>query len=460
MLNKKLLAAAIAASLSTSAFAAVDLDADTGAVKVATDTIAYKAAAAANAADSNVPIVFTFGDNVVVDAGIGIPDGTYFARFDLTNATFGATVPAGALTGAGVATPAISSGGTAGDAFVIVEFAATGVTATTDLTLALTTLRVDGSAVSVSYELYDDLLDAINQNDGRQFATESGTIATFDSSITGEFVEGANAVATASSNFLAFDANAISATMANLGTLEFADLLTTGFVNLDGTAVDRAAITETDNKIKVEGNLSFGSPDEDGVPQGWFISNAADCSAATIPLVVAEDLSSAESAAVDVSGAATHYLCVTVDGEETIVDQASNMTVTLTENGITDTAGQTNYDTASIVVPYVTTFDSYNQRIYITNNSNRDAAYTTTFIKEAAVEMEPGSKATGTVAANSITVIKATDLVTITSGPTRVSATIQIEADATLIDAVSQIVTLGDDRQQTDTVVLDVKGAE
>jgi hypothetical protein len=433
MLNKKLLAAAIAASLSTSAFAAVDLDADTGAEKIATDSIAWNAAVAANAANSAVPISFAFTDNVVVNAGIGIPDGTYFARFDLTNATLGATLVGGALTGTGVASQSLSSGGTDGDDFLIIEFAATSIGATTDLTLALTDLDVDGSTVSISYELYDDLLDAINQNDGRQFATESGTIATFADSITGEFVTPANAVATATTNFVAFDdsaTNVDSATTAHLGTLTFADLLGTGFVDLDGTALSRADITETDNKVLVEGNLGFGSPDADGIPQGWSLNDAADCSGTDIPLVVADDLMSAETAVTDFSAAAAHYLCVAVDGEETIADQASNLSVTLTENAITDTAGQTNYDTASIVVPYVTTFDSYNQRIYITNNSSRDAAYTTSFIKEASVEMEPGTAATGTVAANSVTVIRATDLVTITSGPTRVSATIQIEADS------------------------------
>ena len=113
--------------------------------------------------------------------------------------------------------------------------------------------------------------------------------------------------------------------------------------------------------------------------------------------------------------------------------------------------GSVIYDTTSVEVPYVTTYEGYNQRIFIDNRGATDAYYSTTYTTENGVTAADGASATGTLAAGEMHTIKATDLVTFTGG-TRGTATIEIEAQTGSLKVVTQIVDLG--TGMTDTILL------
>lgn len=465
MFNKKILAAVVAASLSQAAFADVDVDAGTGSVKVATDSIAYEAAVVANANADNSVDLTTNGsvDNVDVQVGFSIASGANrFVRLDFTNATFDVAAAdadltiAAAAAGGAAASIAISTGGTVGSSFVVYEITDDNDIVQTDtFTFDVPNLRVNGTTATVQYRLYETGVAAVAGN-SEVLADKTANVVEFGTANTGEFVTVETATATVTSSFTQFDPVAASATafadadQARLGTVTPANLLGTNFIDLDGTAMTLAKLLDADQTLQFEGQFNFGA-------DGWYLSANNDCSAATTAIVINADQDTGTIANYNVTTAGVQYLCVDVDGTETIVDQASNIEVTLTDDGVSDEAGQTDYDTTNIIVPLLTTFSGYNQRIFITNNGTTDANYTTTFTTEDGTTAVDGSAATGTVPAGEMIVIRATDLVTLT-GTTRVNATIQIEAEESLVEAVTQTVNLGD--STTDTVVLVVDGPD
>jgi hypothetical protein len=73
------------------------------------------------------------------------------------------------------------------------------------------------------------------------------------------------------------------------------------------------------------------------------------------------------------------------------------------------------------------------------------------FVSEAGVTETAGTAASGTVPANSLMTVKASDMVTLT-GKTRTTATIEVETADANISATTQIVNLSDG--STDTLVL------
>jgi hypothetical protein len=99
----------------------------------------------------------------------------------------------------------------------------------------------------------------------------------------------------------------------------------------------------------------------------------------------------------------------------------------------------------------MTTFADYNQRLVLVNRGSADVTYAVTFTPETGVTATAGSAATGTLKANSTTIVKATDLVTIT-GSSRTAATVAIVSAAANIDAATTSVNLSD--KSTDTVKL------
>jgi hypothetical protein len=199
----------------------------------------------------------------------------------------------------------------------------------------------------------------------------------------------------------------------------------------------------------VTGDLSFGA---------WHMSVADDCSTAASAANTLVINAAGNSAVVpDLNYVTGQSLCVTVDGVAVIGRDAAGYVITTDENDdFAATVGSVVYDTSNITVPYLTTFSGYNQRIYILNTGKADANYTTTFQTEVGTTAEDGVKASGTVAAGSMLVIKASDMVTFT-GTTRGGAVIEIEADDLDIQATSQTVNKTD--AGTDTLVLTVNAS-
>lgn len=470
MFNKKILAAAVAATISQAAFANINLNTGAGSVVVANDSIAYLAAVQANSNGNNTVDFTSGGANsigaAVVDLGFSVATGANrFVRFDLVNATFDVAAAVGDLTveghlngGVEGKSITVSTGGQIGDSFVVYEISDTDsdLASTVDVAFTLPNLRLNGSTATIQYRLYETGVDAVAGN--ASVLANSGAIPaiSFSAAKTGEFASVETATATVVSSFTAFDAVAASATAfadadtARLGTITPANLLASGRIDLDGTNMTLAKAYDADQTLSLSGTFNFGS---------WYLAPNDDCTGGPTALTnnLAED--TLTLANYNVTLGAVSYLCVNVDGTETITDQTANISVTLVDDAVTDSAGQTNYDTTSIKIPVLTTFSDYNQRIFITNNSNTPASYRTVFVTESGVTAVAGSAATGSVPANSMVVLRASDMVTIT-GATRVNATIQIEAEESQIEAVTQTVRIGQGFGQTDTVVLVVDGPD
>ena len=453
MLNKKIVAAAVAAAFTQGAAATVDID-GTG-----TQKITY-ASELVNAGSSTLDV--TNASNlldVVAEVGFTIGDGTSkYVRIDLTDATFGS---AASLTSSNSdALISLSQGGADGNSFAIFEVAASrgvDVLPSDTVTLAAGSYDVSASVTSqVCYALYETAVAAANQTAGQTLKNKCSDFTELASVLTGAFaVANADNAATVNSGFTNFSASSLGATSATVGYLDTELLIssTTNAFNSNGTAVtaeDIIAVTDGTNNVQdltINGDLSFGT---------WTLQlNSADCSQSSTVVSIATAAATAGSFGT-VAGlspatltAGDWYICVEVDGSESI--KKSDYTAQLAEAGLTDDLGRITFDTTSIEVPYLTTFADYNQRLYIVNSGSTNAEYSISFVSEAGVTVTPGTAATGVVPAGEMVALRATDVVAL-EGRTRTSAVIEVAGIDLDIQAATQTVNIS--TGATDTVVL------
>ena len=114
------------------------------------------------------------------------------------------------------------------------------------------------------------------------------------------------------------------------------------------------------------------------------------------------------------------------------------------------TLGMITRNGTTVHIPYMTTYEGYNQRLVLSNRGSADAAYEIEFRPEEGTTATPMEMATGTLMGNTTVTMKATDLVMLEDG-SRTAATIILEAQPTNIDVTSVIVNKAS--QDTDTVV-------
>jgi hypothetical protein len=105
------------------------------------------------------------------------------------------------------------------------------------------------------------------------------------------------------------------------------------------------------------------------------------------------------------------------------------------------------------LINYLTTFTGYNQRVYITNRGATDATYAFTFTSESGTTATAGTAATGTSKANSVLVLKATDIVTL-SGKTRTAAKLAIVGTPSSFKVSTQQVNISSGGTDTITVAV------
>jgi hypothetical protein len=351
----------------------------------------------------------------------------------------------------------IVAAGGVGESFAIFEYAADAndVTQTTDMTLLATYAMNNNSTLSVNYKLFETAQQAID-NTSTGLATSSGVIADIASAVTGTFSTAATAQAKVVNGFKDFDG--AGDTAADLNVITAADLDGTGpFVfpatvtSFDDTDLVTGAATVT-----FSGNFSFGEftygtatwgYDEDGV---FTATNATENTDGTVETAYAAGTFSVDLTDVDavVDAALKGSYTAVLEGVTT------GVTAPVTAVGaFSEASGTITYDTTSVTVPYLSTFSDLNQKVYLVNSSSVAASYTTSFTTEAGITASAGTKATGTIPANSMMTIKATDLVVLTGG-TRTAATIEVEAVGTAIVATTQVVNKS--TGGTDTVSLAV----
>ena len=116
------------------------------------------------------------------------------------------------------------------------------------------------------------------------------------------------------------------------------------------------------------------------------------------------------------------------------------------------TIGSIERNGTTVRLPYLTTYEGYNQRLIIVNRGSVAADYELTFTTEDGTEAAPGHMAEGMVAAGKTLVIPVGDAVTMT-GRSRTSATLAVVAPNHLVDVATTIVNIEDG--STDTVTYD-----
>lgn len=465
MLNKKILAVAVStALLSTGAQAVIDLTDNTGALTVATETAGTDA----------VTITAADGTSLDMEADIGLnvpTNTTIYTRFDLTNATWGDAVIAGDLdttnggcadTNAGNRTVTLENGGATTDSFVVLSFVDTddACTSTDEFSLeAVDDIDVGDAdtAVTAQFRVWagtNAALNAANALGTPNTDTTARTVISFSTGRSGDIADtpASEVEADVADNFtewadVAGNANVTSVTLANVGNVDLvtiANSTVTTVVENDLSALEAVDVYDNNQTVSLTGDFSFGT---------WTLEDANNCGGAARALTIDTSTNATATAATADWTAAEWFLCVELDGTETVSKVTTPYTVTLDDDGLVATLGTIGYNSSTIEIDYITTFSDFTQRIYLVNTGNTAAAYSTTFTTESGVTATAGSGATGSIPAGEMVVVRATDLVTI-SGGTRTAAVIEVEAAAANIQATTQTVAADNG---TDTVTLTVQ---
>jgi hypothetical protein len=441
MINKKILAVAIASAFTFSANAApIDLDDSDTALVYASETIADGGDIATNAA---LDLTFATGLNLPAST-------TFYVRVEISNAVLVGTLATpdtgliNIANNTAADTVALEGGGVAGDDYLVYSYEGTGnIDETDNFTLSMGTnglgLTVTDTSMPVTftYKLYQaaDSLDALNGSGSSEVT--STTLAGI-SFATGQDVAGSfaatNLTALVSSQFTEFadgvDALTANDTITAIGKIAYA-VDATKLAASDSAAVDIADVYTASSVSTLTGDFSFGT---------WTFNSADDCTGTSEAVTIDEDKAVAYSALADFT---TQYLCVDVSGlaDDAVIPKVTTAySVSLDDNeGVTGSLGTIAYDTTAIKIPFITTNENSNMKFYIVNSGGTAASFTTSFVTETAQGITVDSVldgSSGEVPANGMLRILAKDMVEFAGG-TRGSATIEIEAEASAVQATS-----------------------
>lgn len=455
MLNKKILAATIAATFAFNANAVVD------ATVTNVVAVSYASEAIKSADLKDGYVVASNANNsldVKVKAGFAIPiNTTRFVRVELTNAKFETALDSADLvaTTAGATGPDITylTGGAKGDTFAVYQVAVDGTAG--DVVLSTDTFTIASDDLNISttmdvvfkYTMHADLGTAVGGTS--PIVTKEATIAKFAAGTTGTFTtKGASAgtKALVAKDFKEVTAvvGANSATEVLVGSVDTSGYLKspTLFNYKDDAVIALSDVLDNSQKLSFAGDFSFGT---------WSVATNDDCDTGEILMDLTGTTVATTKSAVDVTAGAVYFLCSENSVKKDVIKRGA-YSATLADDKMTGSLASITYDTTSVAIPFLTTYSGYNQRIYLINSGSSAAAYSVSFKSEAGTTAQAGTMGSGTIPANSIISVKATDLAVITGTTTRTSATIEIEAAKESIKATSQTVTKGDG--STDTVDL------
>jgi hypothetical protein len=403
--------------------------------------------------------------NVQGVAGFSVSSGSVerYYRFDLTGAAFeGAPVltqTESVIIGGADATTsntgALQDGGD-DEIFAIYQMttdADTNDIDTTDVwTLTVAKFDLDPTVTAtIKYSMYETVSNAATET--APLATKTANVAQFISgAVLANVVEATNVTATVASGFTSFDNTADGdlgdGTLASLGKVDPADVILTAAGAANATLTIAGATSAAADYITAAQTITVTGD----VSVGVFTSQtAAACTGGTIACVAATDNGSCTIASTGT--AVAQYVCVELGAivAGTTLAKGAYTIGFATETGLDGSLGSVVYDTTSVEIPYITTYEGYNQRIFLDNRGATAAYYSTTFTTEDGVTAVSGASGTGTLAAGEMTTVRASDLVTFTGG-TRGTATIEVEAQTTSLKVTTQIVDIG--TGMTDTILL------
>ena len=457
MFVKKSLALGLIAAIGTSpAMAVFNLDAVT-----ATGTLVGLETLDGNAVQAvglvNYPDLINVGNiyDTTNALGITIPNTvTRYVRYDLTNAVF-SVAPVASGTNM---TFAVVDGGTAGAGYAVFSLVAgVGTVPTRDISLVATTsLAVNPAvtstdSVNIKYRAYETLTGASSQGTALLTKAPALALVTFGSGITTAIAPTTLVnIADVNTDFKKFTAAAQSTTLANLGKANIA--VTAAVDAVTGVTVSVA------NSLNLSTTTATITGDFGIATQVYGMSANANCSSRTNLTVNA-----AKTAATALTGTALiakPFFCLAVGATNTVAIPKGSFTVAIDNKTAATTVinqpadktaviGSVAHNGTTVELPYLSTFASYNQRVYMVNRGAGAATYSMVFQPEAGVTAVAGTGATGTIPAGGTLSVKASDIVTLT-GKTRVAATLNIVAASTNVSVATQQVNLSD--KGTDTV--------
>jgi len=334
-MNKKLLSLAVAAGLASSSAMAVDLN-----NAAAPGSNVYATEIAIGAAGATV-LAPTSNNSVTVNAGFSISDSTErYMRFDITGATFtdatGLALAVSDSGGAGGALEVQSSGGAAKDAYVIYEVTASGgdtVATTNDAVLALPNLTVTSiGAIGVTYSLFADAIDAVNNTTANALATNTGTVASAGAatSVTNTTTAGGKLasslidVTTGTKKFVA-GSGGLTTTTNTIGSVTLADSATAGN-QTDGATDVTHAIATASGTLVVTGDFTATQDLTALAPDGTYTAASAvfidsatpyDCATSSLGATTVT-ATTATFAAFGAAASTNSAICIKVNSVSTI----------------------------------------------------------------------------------------------------------------------------------------------
>jgi hypothetical protein len=384
-----------------------------------------------------VPVLAGALDMSIVPGFTAATAGVYHMRVDYTNAIFKTSIVAANVIngGAGTTTAAVQSGGAAGTSSVIFSMTqSTAAQAITDaLAIPLVDLAVLGTATAgVTVSFYTTAAQAVNAVAGTSLASKTQNLVAFGDIVTPTLTKTA-VEASVSSAFTKYSiknaTNNASATDASFGAITH-PLNAVSTIDANGTlATAGSAFTAGTTVATLSGDLSHGT---------WFMDTTALCplagAAGTTAIAAAQKLTlNAAKTSGTIGGTifgTSTFFCNVIDTTSAIPVGAYTVGITYAANAAGDllqtygggSLGSITRNGTTNQINYLTTFTGYNQKVILTNRGTIAGTYAFSLQTEADTTAVLGTAATGTLAANSVTVIKVADIMTLT-GKTRASAT-------------------------------------
>jgi len=409
-------------------------------------------------ADLDMDVVMTTGF-----VGAKTDNDDYFIKVELTNAAYAIGAEAMVVTNNGgcpvgrckanetIATSVLFSGGTVGSSSAIYTFDISETLSTTATVLTSFNQLATNGNPTIKVSIFETLTEA-NKAAGTPVSTASKQIIGFSAGNKRTVTPG-NQTAEVSTAFKKYkDTSSTQKLLGSLGKISHA--IQTGHKDAQagGIAVIGNYYTASTTVATINGDLSNGT---------WWMALPGCANFAAIPAGDKLKLNAAKTAgtATGTIFNAKSTLCNLIGGTVAIPAAAYTIDVNYTP-GISLTAGAadvTGISIGSIIrngtsqnINYLTTFASYNQRVYITNRGSADATYAFTFQNEDGTTATAGTAATGTSKAGTVLALKAADIVTLT-GKTRTAASLAIVGTPGNFSIATQQVNLSNGA--TDTVV-------
>ena len=366
-----------------------------------------------------------------------------YVRFELGNMVLGATIANAA------------AGGGQGDNFAVIQYTDGLGSAARTLTPTSVGVLADMPG-SLTVTAHVSALDALRSTDAidttPQMAEDAvkvvdGLVETGTSSMT------VADVGTGFTKFVSLEGGATSTTLAAIGLLEI-ETATMARIQTGTVAANPNALLNDTDPITVTYMGDFSE-------HTYSLNENMDCTTTDVPSSVnADDTELTPTDQPDGTAAVTHYLCVMVgeDNMMRITDAPFTATVAYAavddaafpRMKMTETVGMIDRNGTTVHIPYLTTYEGYNQRIVLSNRSSVEAPFEITFRPEVGVTATPTDMATGTLMGNTTKTYRAEDLVDLEGG-SRTAATIDLIARPSVIDVTSVIVNR--ESRDTDTVV-------